>query len=169
MSNLFEIKIEKLPELRQSFKRFPTVAAPILSRTINMALALLGGEALQEVPVKTTNLRKSFKTMLASPTSLVGAFWPTAKYAPYVEYGTRPHIIRPKNARVLAWESGFRGMTTSKGGKRYYANKTSANFAAYVNHPGTKPNPFMERIIARTEGKINDLFSRALEQILAST
>ena len=46
------------------------------------------------------------------------------KYAPHVEYGTRAHIIRPKNKRFLYWE-----------GAKYPVKK--------VNHPGSKAKPFL--------------------------
>ncbi|MDX2730997.1 hypothetical protein [Streptomyces sp. PA03-2a] len=48
----------------------------------------------------------------------------------WVNEGTRPHIIRPRRKRVLRFE--IRGREV---------------FAAYVRHPGTKPNPFMARAL----------------------
>ena len=46
------------------------------------------------------------------------------KYAPHVEYGTKAHIIRPKNKRFLYWE-----------GAKHPVKK--------VNHPGSKAKPFL--------------------------
>lgn len=51
----------------------------------------------------------------------------TAKHAPYVEYSTRAHTIRPKNKKVLAFNGGNKMVFVKK-----------------VNHPGTKAKPFME-------------------------
>ena len=48
------------------------------------------------------------------------------EYAIFVHEGTRPHIIRPRNASVLAWR-GPTGMV----------------FARSVNHPGMAANPFL--------------------------
>lgn len=48
-------------------------------------------------------------------------------YAGYVSKGTRPHIIRVKNARVLT------------DGVRFFGTK--------VNHPGTRPNNYLERAL----------------------
>ena len=49
----------------------------------------------------------------------------------YVIYGTRPHIIRPRRARgVLRFEVGGRVV-----------------YAAYVRHPGTRPNDFLSRAL----------------------
>lgn len=69
-----------------------------------------------------------------------GVIRATAKYASFVEEGTRAHIIEPRRADAL----GFVG---SDGNLR---------FARIVRHPGTKPMPFMaiaylkaERVIIR--------------------
>jgi hypothetical protein len=51
-------------------------------------------------------------------------------YAPWVNDGTRPHIIRPKNAKVLAFKSGGRTV-----------------FAKVVHHPGTRARPFLDRAL----------------------
>ena len=57
--------------------------------------------------------------------------------ARWLEYGTKPHIIRPKVAKVLAW-GGSRRLS---GALRKGASAT--NFATIVHHPGTRPYPFM--------------------------
>lgn len=51
----------------------------------------------------------------------------SAKHAIYIEEGTKPHIIKAKNAKALRFLSG---------GKVVYAKQ--------VFHPGTKASPFME-------------------------
>ncbi|MFF2612378.1 hypothetical protein [Kitasatospora sp. NPDC058046] len=48
----------------------------------------------------------------------------------YVIEGTRPHIIRPRRAKALRFEVGGRTV-----------------FAKVVHHPGTKPNPFLQRAL----------------------
>ena len=65
-------------------------------------------------------------------------------YALYVEFGTAPHIIKPKNKQALSWTEGNGG-----GGKRF--------FAKVVKHPGTRPQPF-----------IRTAFDTALRDIIAS-
>ena len=58
-------------------------------------------------------------------------------YAASLELGARPHVIRPRNAKVLAW-GGPRRLTgrLRKGGK-------PTNFAMLVHHPGNKPYPYL--------------------------
>lgn len=49
-----------------------------------------------------------------------------AEHGLFVEFGTKPHIILPKEKKALKWKSG--GSTV---------------FATRVQHPGTKPQPFI--------------------------
>lgn len=63
-----------------------------------------------------------------------------AKHSSFLEDGTKPHRIEAKNAKALRWEG--------EGGV--------VHFARAVNHPGTKPMPFMgpaylkaERVLER--------------------
>ena len=50
----------------------------------------------------------------------------TCPYALFVHNGTRPHVIRPRNATVLRWEGG-----------------DGIHFAHEVHHPGNAPNRFL--------------------------
>lgn len=58
-------------------------------------------------------------------------------YAATVELGSRPHIIRPRKAKVLAW-GGTRRLsgTLARGSK-------PTHFAREVHHPGTRPYPYL--------------------------
>jgi hypothetical protein len=58
-------------------------------------------------------------------------------YAASMEYGAKPHIIRPKNARVLAW-GGSRRLSG-----RLRSGSSATHFATIVHHPGNKPYPFL--------------------------
>ena len=48
------------------------------------------------------------------------------KYAPYVEFGTAPHVIYPKNKNYLAFQVGGKWVFTKE-----------------VHHPGTKEHAFL--------------------------
>ena len=52
------------------------------------------------------------------------------EYAAAVNDGTRPHQIRPRRAQVLRFNVGGRVV-----------------FARVVNHPGTRPRPFLDRAL----------------------
>jgi len=57
-------------------------------------------------------------------------------YGKYVEFGTPPHVIEAKNKQALHWKQGGKDM-----------------FARRVNHPGTRPQPFI-RPTLRNMGSI---------------
>ena len=79
--------------------------------------------------------------------NLVARWYPRASYAPYVEFGTGPHEIKAVNKKVLA------------------NTATGQIFGPIVHHPGTKANPFMERIVAGAQPDIETLFVQALNQV----
>ena len=88
------------------------------------------------VPRKTSNLGRSIRIGAVTPRRAETVA--TAHYAAYVERGTRPHIIRPKNKKVLRWAADGSGRLTGAvraGGQ--------ARFAKRVRHPGTKAQPYM--------------------------
>ena len=70
----------------------------------------------------------------AGPLRADGVFEATAPHAGYVDGGTRAHEIRPRKAKVLAFERGGRTV-----------------FARSVQHPGTRPDGFFQRGAAAAE------------------
>lgn len=86
----------------------------------------------QRVAVDTGQLRSSINYNISGNTAEI-RMW---DYGKYVEFGTPPHIIRPKNAKALKFETN-RKQRLSEGGK------PNEVFAKQVNHPGTRPQPFI--------------------------
>lgn len=77
-----------------------------------------------------------------------------APHAPWVEYGTRPHEIRPKPGRkALRWFPG--------GGK--------AAFARSVQHPGTDPLPFFFADMDARQTDMQEEARLALAEVLLGT
>lgn len=71
---------------------------------------------------------------------------PNKKYWIWTSRGTKPHVIEPKNAPVLAFPSIYTPKTTVRG-PGYKGPGTSSGptvFAMHVEHPGTKPRHFEE-------------------------
>jgi hypothetical protein len=73
---------------------------------------------------------------------------PNVSYAAFVEKGTSPHLILPLSASCLAFESGT-GETV---------------FASFVFHPGTKPNPFVNRSANETRVQAAKIFDDVWKQ-----
>ena len=65
------------------------------------------------------------------------------KYAPMVEYGTRSHIIKPKNKKALYW-------------------KGASHPVKSVRHPGSKAKPYL---IPAFE-KEKDTFVKNLKEVI---
>ena len=101
---------------------------------------------LSIVPWRTGFLTHSFR---AEVTTGLLRWFPTASYAPYVEFGTKPHVIVPKDKKALYWPG-------------------AAHPVSRVNHPGSRANPFMERIISTSQPEIDAMFGTALSQITAA-
>lgn len=111
-----------------------------LNRTITNATRRELREAGRQVvnrakvlaPVRTGRLRSSIRADPPRIFSLRGSLTVGSdlEYAAMVNDGTRPHRIRPRTKRAL----------------RFVVNGQVV-FARVVNHPGTKPNPFLDRAL----------------------
>lgn len=91
---------------------------------------------------RTGNLQQSIQLRIEKDKAIISA---NKDYAGFVEFGTKPHTIKAKNRKALAIPTpdGF-------------------IFVKSVNHPGTKPYPFMflnleERLKRATEEAKNML------------
>lgn len=71
----------------------------------------------------------------------------TDKRYVYVSEGVRPHIIRPKNAKILRFQTGYQSKSRV-GSKRAYAGGYSGKYvgAFLVHHPGSEARKFDELI-----------------------
>lgn len=140
----FEVTIPELSKLTAALANAPAIAAPILQRALSASQAVLAKYTVRGiVPWRTGFLTQSFR---AEMTTGLLRWFPTASYAPYVEFGTKPHVIVPKNAQALYWPG-------------------AAHPVRRVNHPGSKPNPYMERIIEAAQPNIAVQFTVALKAI----
>lgn len=99
-----------------------------------------------EVPIRTGNLKASH--MIDEPSPLERRLYPDESRAPYAEQvilGSGPHEIVPVNAQALYWPGADHPVRR-------------------VHHPGTKPNPYLERAVAAadTETTMNNYIELVL-------
>lgn len=142
----FSVSIPNLPAFQDAIAKYPSIATPIVQKAIVAAQAILAKFTVGGiVPIRTGYLVQNWAFEVGN---LQARWYPRASYAPYVEFGTPPHVIRPVNKRVLA-----------------NAN-TGEIFGTIVHHPGTKPNDFMGRIVAAAQPEITQMFAQALDQIM---
>jgi hypothetical protein len=143
----FKVEIVGLDQLVAKFAQAPAIVAPIIQRALSASGAILAKHTVKGVvPWRMGFLTQSFRAEL---TTGILRWFPTASYSPYVEFGTKPHTILPKDKKALWWPG-------------------AAHPVKSVNHPGTKPNPFMERIVSESQEEINQQFGNALQQITAA-
>jgi hypothetical protein len=141
----FTIQIAGLPQLIANFQQAPEIAAPILQRALSASQAILAKYTTKAtVPWRTGFLAQTFQAQL---TAGLLRWYPTASYARFVEFGTKPHVILPTNAKALYWPGADHPVKS-------------------VQHPGTKANDFMGRIAAAATPDINEQFGTALQQIV---
>src|SRR5438270_1075396 len=96
----FSVTIPNLPRLQQALADYPAISAPIIQRAIVAAQAILAKFTTgATVPIRTGYLVQNWAFEVGN---LSARWYPRASYAPFVEFGTAPHEIRPVNARVLA-------------------------------------------------------------------
>jgi HK97 gp10 family phage protein len=116
--------IGKLAEaLRQTAAESQTTTFDVMVQSANY----IRNEMLALVPVRTGVLRNSIHIQVETDKVVIGPNLNQAPYAGYVEFGTKPHVIRAKKAKALKFQVG---------GTTVYARK--------VNHPGTRPHPYVE-------------------------
>ncbi len=101
-------------------------------------------ELVRTAPVDTGFLRNSIRYKVSGNK----VHFRMPEYAFYVEFGTKPHIIRPKDAKALHWKN----------------NKEDV-FAKVVHHPGTTPNPFI-RVAINT--KLKEIVYKNLKQVFTN-
>lgn len=147
----FTIDIPELERLQELLSRYPSIATPIMTKAVSASQAVLAkNTTARTVPVKTRVLIHSFEF---KQSGLQARYYPTARYAKWVNDGTDPHVIYPKSI-------GYHGHPGGLGDRK-------SGFGVYnkVNHPGTKPNPFMERIRDASQKEISGIFLIALDNI----
>ena len=92
--------------------------------------------------VVTRNLSLGVKTEVKGLEATVHTS--NIKYAIIVEKGSKAHIIRPKNKKALYWEGASRPVKM-------------------VNHPGTKPKPYLEPAFESEKDKFIENLKEAIK------
>ena len=120
-------------ELRAMIAEGDRELAKLCERSVQKAVdaGVATAKSTKKYTDRTGNLTRSIDGRVTSvgERSATGVFEATAPHAIYVDGGTKPHVIRPKNGPYLVFPGKGGGMV----------------FAREVNHPGTKPEWFFER------------------------
>ena len=99
---------------------------------------------------RTGHLQQSIRADLSKVHEGKAEIVADASYAPFVEFGTKPHVIKPKRRQSLRW-----------------ATDSGYAFAKLVKHPGSKPYPFfrkaIEEYLSEAEESFTEVFLKALK------
>jgi HK97 gp10 family phage protein len=105
-------------------------------------------EAFYSAPWKTGKLARSIiKEIDEEGEASIKALAP---YAIHIIKGTAPHEIRSVNANVLAFKAAGGDMV----------------FTRLVRHPGTRPNPFMQRAVDKARENVEEIFAELFEELI---
>ena len=97
------------------------------------------------------SLRPEIKTkLIATPWETKETLYNMVPRLRYLEEGTEPHTIEPRNGKVLCF--------TTSSGKKVFTRR--------VEHPGTKPRPVLSEIQAQKEPIIMQKLEALLERFL---
>lgn len=89
----------------------------------------------------------SGRVLMSTTGAAFGEMRASKEYASYVEGGTEPHIIEPRRAKML----------------RFVINGRTV-FASKVNHPGTKPFPFMGQAYLKAQRVLQSRIEVGIER-----
>lgn len=146
----FEVTIDGLDQLSSALIQSPATVVNELSTAVAKSISRVQSYAIKEAPANKqiglgARLKGSFRTRML--TKLIGEVYSLVPYAAAVETGTRPHLITTNKLHGLA------------------NKRTGQFFGRTVHHPGTRPNPFMERAIKDATPEIQSFFSDAIANI----
>lgn len=150
---VYTVVIPQLKELQQAFAKAPQAVATQVKQAGNKALVRYQATAKQETPVDKGTLRGSLQVTPMSQRDNVieGSMGTGLFYAPFMEegtgiYGPAKSPIRPKRAKVLAFNVGGRTV-----------------FARQVK--GAKPHWYMRTSLRQNQSATEGDFAQALENV----
>ena len=146
------VRVEGGEQLRRVMNDPQFIRGP-LQGFLRRAAFVVEANMKQKAPVDTGRLRSSVVTKIEALRSTVG---PTVTYAPFVEFGTRPHWA-PRGA-LQPWASrhGFGAGAKGDWLVRFIISKR-----------GTKPHPFAAPAAKKSVPEIKGLLQVLLQDIRA--
>ncbi|MBR6635950.1 MAG: hypothetical protein IKK97_00715 [Phascolarctobacterium sp.] len=140
-------------KLARAFEKAPQATRDMVRKQLKIAAESIKDRASTEHRYKRKDgmlEREGIDTMVEDNVAVI-SLSPRVPYGIYVHEGTKPHIILPRRKKLLRWTDGNRW------------------FSKYqVNHPGTKPDPFLYNAAKVETPLIQSRFEGALEKLVRS-
>jgi hypothetical protein len=141
------IKFEGLSDVTGSLRRLP---AELEKKTI-LRLSQVAYDEAQKGAGRHNRTGALFQSLFnrSIPNGReVGHDPQRAPHAIFVQLGTRPHVIMPKNKKALRWAAG---------GKFFFAGK--------VNHPGYRGDAYLINAATLAVREFSNIIDQALKEI----
>lgn len=120
-----KVDVKELDRLVVLLDQYPNTVNTKVAKVVRTSTLNVESYAKQKLTsnnsVDTGRLRNSINSKITMYEGIVST---NVKYARYVEEGTKPHIIKPKNKKFLYW-------------------KGASHPVKQVKHPGGKAKPYM--------------------------
>jgi HK97 gp10 family phage protein len=147
-----DLRIDVTPDMDRfagKYQRAGQVIQREMRTLMTQSVAILDRQAKANAPVRTGTLRRSITGQVSGGgATVVGRVGTSLKYAPYVHEGTAPHVIVPVSRKALYWPG-------------------AAHPVRRVNHPGTRPNPFLRKALAQRRGDVLRLWHTLAQRVMA--
>lgn len=125
------------------------VTQEILNRAMPLIAIELEGALKLEAPLnknQQAKFRGDLRRSILVKPNKKGVKIVMSEVGKFVEFGTLPHVIMPKNKKALAFKSGGKTIITKR-----------------VNHPGTRPNNFIRRTL---RSKLPNIIQRNIMRVM---
>ena len=144
------IKVEGAKRLQEALKDPKLLKGPIAD-FLKKSAFYVEGSAKEKVPVDTGRLKASISSKVKTTEAEIGT---NVFYAPYVEFGTRPHF--PPSSALEGWarKHGF-----GPGGGFLVARA--------ISRRGTKKQPFLVPALQGAKSAIDGFLKEAINKIEA--
>lgn len=140
------VKFQGLSEAKGTLQRLPAA----LEKTTLLRMSQVAYDEAQRGAGRHNKTGALFQSLFnrAIPGGReVGHDGQRAPHAIFVQLGTRPHVIRPKNKKALRWASG---------GKFFFAGK--------VNHPGYRGDAYLINAATLAVRQFSSILDAALKE-----
>lgn len=114
--------------------------------------------------VVTGKARAGITHRVAGGAAYIGSADPVLRF---LEEGTRPHVIRPRNKKALAWpNAGFSAAGLGHGPQGTLKASGSLTVRKKVNHPGTDAYHILEGTLKSETGSIVNIFTQSIKTFI---
>lgn len=156
-----KITLTGAKELKATFLRAPGIAQVEYRKALDVIATTVQAQAIKNAPRNKGrtgtgekgyggNLAQSIKKQGYGATGFIVIV--NSEYGVYVDQGTRPHVITPKNKNFLVFQTRSGGWARTK----------------RVNHPGQKPTFFFTNAVKEGDRIADKEMSDAMDRVIRS-